>query len=203
MDLVDYDQARIRRDRRRLSRLRRADRDRGLDRDPGFGPRRRQCREPQPAMPWYDGPSLLEHLETVPLDAAPMRRKPLRMPVQWVNRPNQDFRGFAGQIAAGRGEAPATRCGCCRPGRTTLARIVTADGDLERGGGGAVGHADLRRRSRLLARRRDRRRRRSAAGRRPVRGDDRMDGRGAAAAGPRLLAEARHPDGPATVHEPK
>ena len=53
------------------------------------------------AMPWYDGPSVLDHLDTVPLDAAADAAKPLRMPVQWVNRPNQDFRGFAGQIASG------------------------------------------------------------------------------------------------------
>ncbi len=52
-------------------------------------------------MPWYNGPSLLEHLDTVPLDADADAAKPLRMPVQWVNRPNQNFRGFAGQIASG------------------------------------------------------------------------------------------------------
>ena len=53
------------------------------------------------ATPWYDGPSLLEYLDSVPLDATADAGKPLRMPVQWVNRPNQDFRGFAGQIAGG------------------------------------------------------------------------------------------------------
>ena len=42
-------------------------------------------------MPWYDGPSLLEHLDTVPLDAAADAAKPLRMPVQWVNRPEPGF----------------------------------------------------------------------------------------------------------------
>ncbi len=67
-------------------------------------------------MPWYDGPSLLEHLDTVPLDADADADKPLRMPVQWVNRPNQHFRGFAGQIACGIDRAGRTRCGCCRPG---------------------------------------------------------------------------------------
>ena len=51
--------------------------------------------------PWYDGPSLLEHLNEVPLDAAADVAKPLRMPVQWVNRPDLSFRGFAGQIASG------------------------------------------------------------------------------------------------------
>ncbi|MGH8107482.1 MAG: sulfate adenylyltransferase subunit CysN [Arenimonas sp.] len=52
------------------------------------------------AMPWYNGPSLLEHLETVEVQAAETQ-KGFRLPVQWVCRPNQNFRGFAGNIAAG------------------------------------------------------------------------------------------------------
>ena len=54
---------------------------------------------PSEATPWYHGPTLIEHLETVPLDVDADMAKPFRMPVQWVNRPNLDFRGFAGQIA--------------------------------------------------------------------------------------------------------
>ena len=84
------------------------------------------------AMAWYGGPSLLEHLDTAPLDADADAAKALRMPVQWVNRPNQDFRGFAGQLASGsvaRGEAvrvlPSGRL-------TRIERIVTADRDLEK-----------------------------------------------------------------------
>ncbi len=84
------------------------------------------------AMPWFDGSSLLEHLDTVPLDADADADKPLRMPVQWVNRPNHEFRGFAGQIASG----VVTRSQDIRvlpSGRTTrIERIITADGDLER-----------------------------------------------------------------------
>ena len=53
------------------------------------------------AMAWYEGPSLIEHLETLPLAGDEEPRRPLRMPVQYVVRPNQDFRGFAGQIASG------------------------------------------------------------------------------------------------------
>ena len=53
------------------------------------------------AMPWYAGPALLEHLERIEPGDAEDVRKPFRMPVQWVCRPSQDFRGFAGQIAAG------------------------------------------------------------------------------------------------------
>ena len=52
-------------------------------------------------MPWYAGPSLMEHLETVPMEQEPAGG-PFRMPVQWVNRPNQDFRGFSGVVSSGR-----------------------------------------------------------------------------------------------------
>src|SRR3974390_3305956 len=51
--------------------------------------------------PWYQGPPLIEHLETVEIDSTTDQAKPFRMPVQWVNRPNLDFRGFSGLIAAG------------------------------------------------------------------------------------------------------
>ena len=82
-------------------------------------------------MPWFEGPTLLEHLDTVPLDEAAEAGKPLRLPVQWVNRPDQSFRGFAGQIASG----SVVRFQDIRvlpSGRTTrIERIVTADGDLE------------------------------------------------------------------------
>jgi len=57
--------------------------------------------QPSPRTPWFDGPYLLEHLETVELDSA-VASAPFRMPVQWVCRPNQNFRGFAGTIASGR-----------------------------------------------------------------------------------------------------
>lgn len=56
---------------------------------------------PSENTPWYDGPALIEHLESVEVDAAAAQEQPFRMPVQWVNRPNLDFRGFAGQIASG------------------------------------------------------------------------------------------------------
>jgi len=82
------------------------------------------------AMPWYDGPSLIEWLDTVPVDAGDAAPS-LRMPVQWVNRPNHDFRGFAGQIAAG-SVRPGDAVRILPSGRTaSVARIVTADGDLD------------------------------------------------------------------------
>ena len=82
-----------------------------------------------PETPWYKGPALLAHLETVDVDTALVDR-PFRMPVQWVNRPNLDFRGFSGTIAGGRVK-PGDTVAVAKSGRTTkVARIVTMDGDL-------------------------------------------------------------------------
>ena len=82
------------------------------------------------AMRWYDGSSLLEHLDTVALDADLDAAKPLRMPVQWVNRPSQHFRGFAGQIASGTMTA-GEEVRILPSGRVTrIERILGADGEL-------------------------------------------------------------------------
>lgn len=78
--------------------------------------------------PWHEGPALLEHLETVPVDEEAAR--PFRMPVQWVNRPDADFRGFAGTVAGG-SVRPGDVVRVLPSGRTTtVARVVTFDGDL-------------------------------------------------------------------------
>ena len=86
---------------------------------------------PSPEMAWYQGPALLPFLETVQVEAADVAA-PLRFPVQWVNRPDLDFRGYAGQVAAGAvtvgQDIVALPSG--RPSR--VARIVTMDGDLPR-----------------------------------------------------------------------
>ena len=82
-------------------------------------------------MPWYDGPVLLEHLETVGLDQSANQHKPFRMPVQWVNRPNLDFRGFSGTIAAGQ-LRPGDDIRVLPSGKTSrISRIVTHGGDLD------------------------------------------------------------------------
>ena len=82
------------------------------------------------ATPWYSGPSLIEHLDSVPAGTSDDATKPLRLPVQWVNRPDQDFRGFAGQIASG-SMGPGAEVRILPSGRLTrIARIVTQDGDL-------------------------------------------------------------------------
>ena len=81
-------------------------------------------------MGWYQGPTLLEHLETVPIDSNADESKPFRMPVQWVNRPGQHFRGFAGQISGGR-VIPGDEVRILPSGRIgRIDKIVTMDGDL-------------------------------------------------------------------------
>ncbi|HTG79832.1 MAG TPA: sulfate adenylyltransferase subunit CysN [Sphingomicrobium sp.] len=84
------------------------------------------------AMGWYQGPALLDHLESVPIASAADEAKPFRLPVQWVSRPDQHFRGFAGQVASGE-VAPGDEIRILPSGRLTkVARIVTMDGDLDR-----------------------------------------------------------------------
>ncbi len=84
-----------------------------------------------PHTPWYGGPTLIGHLETVEIDQAAGRAGPFRMPVQWVNRPNLDFRGFSGLIAGG-AIKPADPVRILPSGKISqVARIVTLDGDLD------------------------------------------------------------------------
>jgi bifunctional enzyme CysN/CysC len=84
--------------------------------------------EPSRYMPWYDGPTLLDVLETIHVE--PIQAADFRMPVQWVNRPDQSFRGYAGTICGGRVKAGDEIV--VQPGthRARVIRIVTADGDL-------------------------------------------------------------------------
>jgi bifunctional enzyme CysN/CysC len=87
--------------------------------------------KPSPSAPWYSGPTVLELLETLPVDASGAARGPLRLPVQLALRPSHTFRGFAGTIASGR-----VRRGdpivILPSGRTaTIERIVDFDGDRE------------------------------------------------------------------------
>ncbi len=87
---------------------------------------------PSTETPWYKGESLIAHLETVEVDAAADQAKPFRMPVQWVNRPNLDFRGFSGLIASG-AVAVGDTVRVAPSGRTSrVTRIATLDGDLPR-----------------------------------------------------------------------
>jgi bifunctional enzyme CysN/CysC len=81
--------------------------------------------------PWYKGLPLIAHLESVEVNATADQAKPFRMPVQWVNRPNLDFRGFSGQISTGSVKVGAGVRVLPSGKTTTLSRIVTLDGDLD------------------------------------------------------------------------
>jgi bifunctional enzyme CysN/CysC len=92
--------------------------------------------ERSPAMRWYHGPALLELLERLPVDADPAVASPFRMPVQWVNRPSQNFRGFAGLVGAGQ-IRPGDPVRVLPSGRTSRVERIVAmpqagsnDGDL-------------------------------------------------------------------------
>jgi bifunctional enzyme CysN/CysC len=85
-----------------------------------------------PRTPWYAGSSLIEYLEAVDVNVSKEGLAPFRMPVQWVNRPNLDFRGFAGLIAGGRVEA-GDLIRVMPSGKTSrVSRIVAFGGDLPR-----------------------------------------------------------------------
>ena len=82
-------------------------------------------------MPWYQGPTLMGHLEEAPVNVAQMQDAPFRMAVQWVNRPNLDFRGFAGQISSGI-IRPGDAIRVLPSGKTTTVKsIVSYDGNLD------------------------------------------------------------------------
>ena len=85
---------------------------------------------PSGAMPWYRGATLIAHLETVDIKPSVAADGAFAFPVQWVNRPNLDFRGYAGWMTRGRvarGDAIVVLPGARR---SSISRIVTADGDL-------------------------------------------------------------------------
>jgi bifunctional enzyme CysN/CysC len=86
---------------------------------------------PSGQTPWYHGPTLMGYLETVEIEDR-VQHQPFRLPVQWVNRPNLDFRGFAGTIVGGTVN-PGDKLKVLPSGRESrVARIVSMDGDLER-----------------------------------------------------------------------
>ncbi|WP_299307677.1 sulfate adenylyltransferase subunit CysN [uncultured Croceicoccus sp.] len=131
MDLVDYDQATfdaIVADYREFAKTIGIE---DLTAIPISGFKGDNVTEPSGNTPWYAGPSLMEHLETVKLSSDSDLVKPFRMPVQWVNRPNLDFRGFSGLISAGT-VRPGDPVRIVPSGKTTnIARIVTLDGNLD------------------------------------------------------------------------
>ena len=91
---------------------------------------------PSENTPWYKGPSLIHHLEEVEIEGDVAQASPFRMPVQWVNRPNLDFRGFSGLIASGE-VRPGDAVRVVPSGKTSKVKsIATLDGDLPQAAAG-------------------------------------------------------------------
>ena len=130
MDLVDYDQSVF--DRIHLA-YRAFANEIGITRVtaiPISGFKGDNIAAPSPNTPWYAGPTLIRHLETVEVDQVADQARPFRLPVQWVNRPNLDFRGFSGIVTGGQVK-PGDPVRVLPSGRTSsIARIVTLEGDL-------------------------------------------------------------------------
>ncbi len=85
---------------------------------------------PSPNLAWYEGPQLLDYLETIKVHTEEAE-EPFRFPVQLVSRPNSDFRGYAGTLASGRIALGATVVAAATGQSANIERIVTMDGDLE------------------------------------------------------------------------
>ena len=86
---------------------------------------------PSANTPWYDGPALIAHLENIPIASTAAQEKSFRMPVQWVNRPNLDFRGFSGLVSRGTIK-PGDPVRIVPSGKSSAVKnIVTMDGMLD------------------------------------------------------------------------
>jgi bifunctional enzyme CysN/CysC len=92
--------------------------------------------QPSAHTPWYRGTTLLAHLETVEVTDTPAQAQALRLPVQWVCRPDQNFRGFAGTISAGTVAAGDEIVALPSGRRSRIARVLGADGDVALAGRG-------------------------------------------------------------------
>ena len=84
---------------------------------------------------WYDGPSIIQYLESVEVTSSSQSR-PFRMPVQWVNRPNREFRGFTGMVASGMVEKGQLLKVLPSGRESSVENIVTFDGELDIAGAG-------------------------------------------------------------------
>jgi bifunctional enzyme CysN/CysC len=131
MDLIDYDQVRYDAIVADYSRFAAEIGLSGFVAMPISGFKGDNITAPSPNTPWYTGKPLIEHLETVEIDNEADQAGPFRLPVQWVNRPNLDFRGFSGLIATG-SVKPGDAVRVLPSGKnTTVTRLVTLDSDLD------------------------------------------------------------------------
>ena len=151
---------------------------------------------------WFSGPTLVEHLETVVVDDT-VAESPFRFPVQYVNRPNLDFRGYAGTIASG-SVAPGDEVVVAKSGKAArVKRIVAHGGDLAAARRGPGDHAGARRRGRGLARQHAGVADGAPGGRRPVHRQHRLVRRKRAEARALLPAADRNRPGGRDRHRPE
>ncbi|PKR55530.1 sulfate adenylyltransferase subunit CysN [Thalassospira marina] len=130
MDLVDYDQATFDRIVAEYQEFAKQLNYKSIQAIPISALRGDNIIEASPNTPWYDGPTLLAHLETVEVEQEAIE-KPFRLPVQWVNRPNLDFRGFSGTVSSGVVK-PGDAIIVSSSGQTSKVKeIVTFDGNLD------------------------------------------------------------------------
>jgi bifunctional enzyme CysN/CysC len=129
VDLIDYDEATIRRIDEDYRAFAAQIGLKDVTTIPLSGLRGDNMVERSPRMPWYRGPTLMAFLETCEIDETRLQQGPFRLQVQWVNRPNLDFRGFCGLVASG-SVRPGDRIRVQPSGReSTVARIVALEGD--------------------------------------------------------------------------
>ncbi|MCC0069307.1 MAG: sulfate adenylyltransferase subunit CysN [Rhodobacteraceae bacterium] len=131
MDLVDYDRAVFERIRDDYAAFARSIGIADFTAIPISGFKGDNITGPSANTPWFEGPALLPYLETVEVEDTRDQAGPFRMPVQWVNRPSLDFRGFCGLIASGQ-VRPGDAVRVLPSGKTSkIARIVSQEGDRD------------------------------------------------------------------------
>ena len=176
MDLVDYDRATFDRILVDFSQFAASLNFRSITPIPMSARYGDNISSPSGHMPWHKGPTLRGHLESIDVGEA-LSERPMRFPVQWVNRPHLDFRGFSGSLASGEIRKGQEIVVASSGQKTRIERIVTMDGDLEAARAPGIRDFGSRRRNRGVARRSPVPFGRAAGCRRPVRRTSHLDER--------------------------
>ncbi len=131
MDLVQYDETRFNKIINEFEEFSKIIELRNISFVPISGIKGDNIVSPSEKMPWYEGPSLIKLLENLELETDRTHSQPFRMPVQWVNRPNSDFRGVSGKVVSGYISKNEEICILPSGKKTKVDRIITPNGDAE------------------------------------------------------------------------
>ena len=131
MDLVQYDEIRFNKIINEFEEFSKIIELRNISFVPISGLKGDNIVSPSEKMPWYEGPSLIKLLENLELETDRTHSQPFRMPVQWVNRPNSDFRGVSGKVVSGYISKKDEICILPSGKKTKVERIITPNGDAE------------------------------------------------------------------------